>query len=441
MDQLESNMENFKVSTIEIAGFASAVQALRLPFGKECRSTCIQDFEQYESSLCYSARMDLDAKDIHLMSTLIKRGDEHAKVIRGVMVYAEIDAPLMIWSELDTYRVGTDRLSSESTMHTIGNGGLTIRDFDVPKELYDILDPQKNEQLIEPLYIKEPEVLKSVTKTYFGRQYEIWNNGDIFSLPYTSDEMLPNGVTRTRTFDKRKLSFGKARNEHGYYQVRLGGRNGKTMQIHRILADAFIQNPCGYTVVNHKDGNKSNCSIDNLEWCTSSHNAKHAFDIGLRENGLHTRYRAYKSSLKYSDEDVDMWKQLRAEGHKIEDIAERFGTTPNTICQYTKGNRFENMSEYSALFNLAKYYEDTIKRINDLAVLYNDSKDIDVLVEIKRILPSSFVQKRVQVFSYQCLRRIYVQRKHHRLPHWQEFCSWIESLPFSKELILPGLNG
>lgn len=424
----------FDVKTLEISGFVGVFKALRLPFGKECRSECWWYGTQGETQCTHH----IDEKDLTLLSTLVKRGDEHSKAIRGLIVYAEINAPLMIWSELDTYRVGTERLSSESTMHTIGDGGLTIYDFDVPSELYKILAPIKQERRITELHISEPKELKCVTKTYFGRQYEIWNNGDIYSLPYSVNDELPNGAKRTKTFEKKKLKFGKARNEQGYYQIRLGGRNGKTFQIHRILADAFVPNPNGYTIVNHKDGNKGNCSIDNLEWCTSSYNAKHAYKTGLRENNLHTRYLAYKSSLKYTDEDVDAWKQMRAEGYELKDIAEEYGTTPSVVCQYVNGKRFENISEYSALFNLANYYERTIKAINDLAVLYNDTKDVDVLLEIKRILPTSYMQRRVQYFSYQTLRRIYYQRKDHRLPHWHKFCEWIESLPYAKELILCG---
>lgn len=51
------------------------------------------------------------------MSTLVKRGDEHAKAIRGLQVYASIEAPIWFYRELETYRVGRERLSSESTMH------------------------------------------------------------------------------------------------------------------------------------------------------------------------------------------------------------------------------------------------------------------------------------------------------------------------------------
>lgn len=115
-----------KVKTLEIAGFASAFQSLRLPFGKECRSdafteqTCV--LGEVDSEVKYTASVFVNAQDLHLMSVLVKRGDEHAKVVRGIMVYAEIDAPRYWWQEMDTYRIGTDRLSSESTMHIQGKG-------------------------------------------------------------------------------------------------------------------------------------------------------------------------------------------------------------------------------------------------------------------------------------------------------------------------------
>ena len=115
-----------QVKTIEIAGFNAAFQALRLPFGKECRSEC--DFysttnEDYEPPCFQSeSKCFFDEKDLHLMSTLIKKGDADSKPVRGIMVYAEIEAPRFWWQEMDTYRIGTDRLSSESTMHIQGKG-------------------------------------------------------------------------------------------------------------------------------------------------------------------------------------------------------------------------------------------------------------------------------------------------------------------------------
>lgn len=112
-----------KIKTLEVAGFGAAVQALRLPFTRECRSKVSTKMILDEEGVIenphvgYTTLVDFDEKDIKLMKTLIKRGDEHAKVIRGIIAYAEIEAPVYWWCEMETYRAGHERLSSASTMH------------------------------------------------------------------------------------------------------------------------------------------------------------------------------------------------------------------------------------------------------------------------------------------------------------------------------------
>ena len=111
------------IETIEIAGLAGALTALRLPFGKEVRSEietqygCSDPTFGENRTSGTSSAITIDPKDLTLMQTLVKRGDEHAKVVRGIMVFARIQAPVYFVRELDTYRAGRERLSSSSTMH------------------------------------------------------------------------------------------------------------------------------------------------------------------------------------------------------------------------------------------------------------------------------------------------------------------------------------
>ena len=118
-----------KIETIEIAGLAGALTALRLPFGKEVRSgivaknTLLWHINTDDKSWAGNTyeipgnHIGVDFKDLTLMQTLVKRGDEHAKVVRGIMVWARITAPVYWWCEEETYRMGHERLASESTMH------------------------------------------------------------------------------------------------------------------------------------------------------------------------------------------------------------------------------------------------------------------------------------------------------------------------------------
>ena len=121
MDKQDLTMKEdnkyIKIRTIEIAGMASVLQALRLPFGLECRSTTSANYEYNSTLFAAHSMAHIEPKDMHLLSTLVKRGDAHAKVLRGLLVYMEIEAPVYWWVEAETHRYGHERLSSSSTMH------------------------------------------------------------------------------------------------------------------------------------------------------------------------------------------------------------------------------------------------------------------------------------------------------------------------------------
>lgn len=125
---MHESVKNFSVRTIEVGGFCAALSALRLPFGLPNRSTTLRndyyskDYPNKYAAYYQTYEVVIDEKDLHLMQTLVKRGDEHSKALRGIVVWCEINAPRYWHVELDTYRIGAERLSSESTMHIQGQG-------------------------------------------------------------------------------------------------------------------------------------------------------------------------------------------------------------------------------------------------------------------------------------------------------------------------------
>ena len=119
-----ANMITLQAQTIEVAGLVAAVKAVRLPHNGKPLSRA-EAFSRYfsDKKAFYSEqKIFFDQKDIDLMKILEKKGDQHAKVLRGIQAWVLVSAPLYWWSELETYEVGRTRLSSTSTMHTEGKG-------------------------------------------------------------------------------------------------------------------------------------------------------------------------------------------------------------------------------------------------------------------------------------------------------------------------------
>lgn len=88
-----------------------------------------------------------------------------------------------------------------------------------------------------------------------------------------------------------KRIMKQATDKDGYKLITL---NNKTRRAHRVIAETFIPNPDNLQQINHKDGNKENNVIDNLEWCDSFYNMQHRYRV--------LKQKPYNFGLKMSEE-------------------------------------------------------------------------------------------------------------------------------------------
>lgn len=138
-----------------------------------------------------------------------------------------------------------------------------IIEENIPNETSNSLFFIKNNNL----YFEDIEIWKPVVG-YEGF-YEVSNFGRVRSIDrYVSHSRNPN----YKVLKKGKLLSEKD-NGHGYKAVHLTVNNiTKDKYVHRLVAQAFLQNPNDLPEVNHKDENPANNCLDNLEWCTSQYN-------------------------------------------------------------------------------------------------------------------------------------------------------------------------
>lgn len=124
----------------------------------------------------------------------------------------------------------------------------------------------------------------------------------------------------------------------------------------------------------------------------------------------------------------------------------RVGVTVNACSTMHKiTSKPIEVSDFSWEFDVVnnepdRYFVLCVESCENLRQKYLETKDKRYWRKLIQLLPSSYNQKRTWTGSYENLLSMYRQRKNHKLDEWHQFCDWIATLPYAKELIMIGDN-
>ena len=165
--------------------------------------------------------------------------------------------------------------------------------------------------------------------------YQVSNQGSVRSL----DRVTTNSVGTSRKYKGKKLTPFK--NSTGYYYVTLCDGNRRcNRRVHSLVARAFLPNTLNKRTINHKNGDKSDNRVCNLEWATDSENHTHAYKIDLKGlNGIAKRYR------KLTDTQVlEIKKQIEQGELTKKQIGETYSVCRTAISDIKLGKRFKKVA-------------------------------------------------------------------------------------------------
>lgn len=182
-------------------------------------------------------------------------------------------------------------------------------------------------------------------------KYEKWKPIDDYPGYFVSDAGL--------VYSKRKGGLLNTADRNGYRKVNLfQNKKCKTFYVHTLVAKAFIPNPENKEVVNHKNGDRTDNRVENLEWVTRPENNQHAKSTGLMK---HAYSEEIKNSVR-SDYETGKYSQ--------KDLSEKYGIPMNTIRRMVNGVKKKIIIPYEEkrlkaceLFREGKY---SMKEIADM---------------------------------------------------------------------------
>jgi hypothetical protein len=154
----------------------------------------------------------------------------------------------------------------------------------------------------------------------YETRYEVSNLGNVRSV---AQKIIMKNGSSYPIKEKQKTIYRNNKNGYSTVCLVLGDISSNKL-LHRVVAMAFIPNPENKPQVNHKDGDKSNNCVSNLEWTTSSENNKHSYSINRRRN--EPKYSHLKKSISL----------LYSQGNRLIDISNQLNIPYIVAWRYSK---------------------------------------------------------------------------------------------------------
>lgn len=150
------------------------------------------------------------------------------------------------------------------------------------RESFTILSTENGDTVCGNLVIADYDSLAELNEEWEDMPEEEWRDVLGFEELYQV-----SNLGKVRTIKKGEAEMSQQENRNGYLTVHLRNKGvERRAMVHRLVAEAFIPNPDEFRDVNHKNGNKADNRVENLEWVSHSDNMTHSF----RELGKNVRH-------------------------------------------------------------------------------------------------------------------------------------------------------
>lgn len=166
----------------------------------------------------------------------------------------------------------------------------------------------------------------------FEGRYAVTKDGRVWAYPRTRSYDA-SSIRRDCTKHYAGRWLKDSINKYGYKQLTLW-KDGKgyAYRIHKLVAESYLTKLSDKLVVNHKDGNKLNNNVANLEWVTHAENTQHAFKLGL----MVARRGEDNNMSRFKENDIKEMRDMYESGINRSQIAKKYRTSKTHVNKIVK---------------------------------------------------------------------------------------------------------